>query len=215
MQLPDLEITCIMSRSERYIPPSDEELQRLRELEEFAKQCDQQREELLRTALKQLNTTDLVELTLRVAQESKPCEWMLEQELLLDKPISLLVHDIEVAIDMATKVDERRLNDDFEYDWRAYEAVRRGLSQLVEKDGIEEAKALAVQLIEKGSYQIDCSDEGLMQDQIENCLRLVIAAVAGTSGGREWGWKCCDTTAPDFFARQELIELAGAERRQA
>ena len=103
MQLPDLEITCIMSRSERYIPPSDEELQRLRELEEFAKQCDQQREELLRTALKQLNTTDLVELTLRVAQESKPCEWMLEQELLLDKPISLLVHDIEVAIDMATK----------------------------------------------------------------------------------------------------------------
>ena len=73
-----------------------------------------------------------------------------------------------------------------------------------------------MQLIEKGSYQIDCSDEGLMQDQIENCLRLVIAAVAGTSGGREWRrWKCCDTTAPDFFANEKLIELAGAERRQA
>jgi hypothetical protein len=197
-----------MSRSERYIPPSDEELQRLRELEEFAKQCDQQREELLRTALKKLKKADLVEVTLRVAQEGKPCEWKLEQEVLLDKPVILLAHDIEVAIDIATKVDERRLNYNFEYDWRAYEAVRRGLSQLIQKDGIEEAKALAVKLIEKGSYQIDCSDEGLMQDEIENCLRPVIAAVAGTSSGREWALKMLRHDSSGFLCEQELNELA-------
>jgi hypothetical protein len=204
-----------MSRSERYIPPSDEELQRLRDLEAFAKRCNQQREALLRTALKKLKKTDLVEVTLRVAQESKPCEWKLEQELLLDKPISLLVHDIEFAIDIATKVDKRRLNHNFAYDWRAYEAVRRGLSQLVQIDGIEEAKALAVKLIEKGSYQIDCSDEGLMQDQIENCLRRVIAAVAGTSGGREWALEMLRHDSSGCLCEQELIELASAEHRQA
>ncbi len=202
-----------MSRRERYIPPSDAELQRLRELEEVAKQCDHQREALLRTALKKLKKADLVEVILRVAQESKPCEWKLEQEILLDKPVNLLVHDIEVAIDVATKVDERRLNYNFEYDWRAYEAVRRGLSQLIQKDGIEEAKSLAVKLTEKGSYQIDCSDEGLMQDEIENCLRPVIAAVAGTSGGREWALAMLRHDSSGFLCEQETkrVGMQGTE----
>jgi hypothetical protein len=203
-----------MSRSGRYIPPSDEELQRLRELEECAKQCDRQREAPLRTTPKKLKKADLVELTLRVARKSRPCEWKLEQELLLDKPISLLVHDIEVAIDMATKVGERRLNDNFGCDWRAYDAVRRGLSQLIEKDGLQEAKALAVKLIERGSWQIECSDEGLMRDEIENCLRPVIAAVAETSGDWEWALEMLRYESSGFLCAQELDELAGAERRE-
>ena len=95
-----------MSRSERYIPPSDEELLRMQQSIEAAKQFDHQREELLRRALKKLKKVDLVEVTLRVAQEGKASEWMLEQEVGLDKPVDLLVHDIEVAIDIATKVDQ-------------------------------------------------------------------------------------------------------------
>jgi hypothetical protein len=110
-----------MSRSERFIPPSDEELQRLRQSIEAAKQFDHQREELLRKALKKLKKVDLVELALRVAQEGNPCQWILEQEVGLDKPVDLFVHDIEVAIDVATKVDEQRLNYNFDFDRRAYD----------------------------------------------------------------------------------------------
>ena len=42
--------------------------------------------------------------------------------------------------------------------------------------------------MDKGSYQIECSDEGLMHEKIESCLRPVIAA-AKSSGGREWALK--------------------------
>ena len=113
-----------MSRSERYIPPSDEELQRLRLSIEAAKQFDHQREELHRTALKKFKRVDLVELTLRVAQQGKESQWTLEQEVGLEKPVDLLVHDVEVAIDQATQVDERQLNYNFEFSWRAYDAGR-------------------------------------------------------------------------------------------
>ena len=174
-----------MSRSERYIPPSKEQLERRRQSIEAAKRCDQQRMELLRASLKKIKKVDLVEITLRLAQESKASEWMLEQEVGLDKPAALLVHDIEVAIDIATKVDESRLNYNFDYDHRAYEAIRRGLLQLIQKNAIDEAKNVALKLMDKGSYQVECSDEGLMHEEIESCLRPVIAA-AKSSGGREW-----------------------------
>lgn len=199
-----------MSRSERYIPPSDEELERQRQSIEAAKRCDVEREELLRVALDKMKNADLVELTLRVAQESKASGWMLEQEVGLDKPIDVLVNDVAVAIDIATKVDEQRMNYNFEYDWRAYEAIQRGLSQLIQKGEIEEAKALALKLMQQGSYQIECSDEGLMQEEIENCLRPVISAVADSSGGGEWVREMLRHDGTGCICQQEL---AGAIHR--
>jgi hypothetical protein len=198
-----------MSRSERYIPPSKEKLERQLQSIEAAKRCDRQREELLRARLKKMKKLDLVELTLCVAQEGKAYEWMLEQEVGLDKPVDLLVHDVEVAIDLATRVDERRLNYNFAYDSRAYDAVCRGLSQLIHKGGLEEAKALALKLMEKGSFQIECSDEGLMQEEIEDCLRPVIAAVAKSSGGREWAREMLQHDRIGCLCRRNLTELAG------
>jgi hypothetical protein len=198
-----------MSRSERYIPPSDEELERLRQAQEAAEQFDRDRLELIRSTLKRIKKTDLVELTLRISQEEKASQWKLENEIALDKPIDLLVHDVEVAINIATKVDELRLNYNFDYDWRAYEAVRRGLLQLLQKNAIEEAKSLALKLMDKGSYQIECSDEGLMQQEIESCLRPVIAAVAESSGSREWALEMIQNDRMRCVCEQDLTELAG------
>lgn len=198
-----------MSRSERYIPPSAEELRRLQRSIEAKKRFDQDREELLRATLKRTKKVDLVELTLRIAQREKASEWMLEQEVGLDKPVDLLVHDIEIAIDIATKVDEQRLNYNFEYDWRAYDAVRRGLSQLIEKNRLGESKCLALKLMDKGSYQIECTDEGMMQEDIESCFRLVISAVAGSPGGREWALEMLHRDRIRFLCERELTELAG------
>ena len=36
---------------------------------------------------------------------------------------------------------------------------------------------LSVELMHKGSYQVECSDEGLMTDDIQECLLPVIKAV--------------------------------------
>jgi hypothetical protein len=201
-----------MSRSERYIPPSADELKRIRQTIEAKRQFDRERVELLRAMLMRIKKADLVELTLRIAQEEKASEWMLERELDLVKPIDLLVHDVEAAIEIATKVDELRLNYNFSYDWRAYEAIRRGLAQLIQKDAIEEAKCLALQLMDKRSYQIECSDEGLMLDEIESCMRPVIAAVAELSGGREWALEILQHDRMRFVCEQELTELAGISR---
>ena len=93
-----------MSRSERYIPPSDEELERLRQAQEAAEQFDRDRLELLRLKLKRIEKADLVELTLSISQEEKASQWKLENEIAVDKPIGLLVHDVEVALNIATKV---------------------------------------------------------------------------------------------------------------
>jgi hypothetical protein len=43
-----------VTRSEKYIPPSDEELERWRQASEAAKRFDVEREELLRAALKKM-----------------------------------------------------------------------------------------------------------------------------------------------------------------
>ncbi len=199
-----------MSRSERYIVPSDEELERWQEAAAAAREFDREREELLRAALKKRKKADLVEVALRIAQQNKANQWLLEQVVGLDKPVKLLVHDVEVAIETATRVDEREreLNRNPAIDWPAYDAVQRGLSQLVRKSEIEPAKALALKLMRKGSYQMECSDEGLMQEQIENCLRPVISAVAASPGGSDWAREMlrCDRTG--CICRQELTERA-------
>jgi hypothetical protein len=197
-----------MSRSERYIAPSAKELERWRQAAAAAKQFDCEREELLRAALKKLKKADLVEVALRIAQQDKASQWLLEQEVGLDKPVNLLVHDIEVAIEVATRVDEARINYNFAFDRRAYEAVRHGLSQLIQKEKIEEAKGLALKLMRKGSYQIECSDEGLMQEEIETCLRPVISAVAASSGDRDWAREMLRGDGTGCICRQELTELA-------
>jgi hypothetical protein len=203
-----------MSRSERYIPPTAEELARMQRAEEAARQFDQDRQTLLRVALVQSKKVDLIELLLRLAEEEKSCSWILERELDVDKPIALLVHDVEAAIKLATKVDELRLNYSFDHDWRAYEAIQFGLAQLIEKNALDEAKTLALKLMRAGSHQIECSDEGSMREEIENCLRLVIAAVAGASDARDWAQEMHSGDRVGFLCESELKELAGLANRR-
>jgi hypothetical protein len=198
-----------MSRSERYIPPTAEELERMQQAEEAARQLDQDRLNSLRVALKRRTIVEIIELVLRLAGEEKSCTWALERVLGLDKPIALIVHDVEVAIKLATKVDELQLNHNFDYDWQAYEAIQVGLVQLIEKNALDEAKALALKLMCAGSYQIECSDEGLMREEIEGCLRPVIAAVAGTSDARDWALEMHSRDRVGFPRELELKKLAG------
>ena len=83
---------------------------------------------------------------------------------------------------------------------------------MIEKNRIEEAKALALKVMDKGSYQIECSDEGMMQEEIESCLRIVISAVAGSVDGREWALEMLHHDRMGYLCERELTELAGPIR---
>jgi hypothetical protein len=205
----------VMSRSERYIPPTIKELERMQHTREAARQFERDRLELFRIALKRRKKVELTEFVLRMAQDEMACAWLLEQELNMDKPVALLVHDVEAAIRVATRVDELRVNYNVYYDWRAYEAIQFGLSQLIEKDAIDEAKYLALTLMRAGSYQIECSDEGLMQEAIESCLRLVISALWEHPDARIWALEMLAHDRVGCLCERELREMAGQLDRRS
>ena len=202
-----------MARSERYIPLSEKELERLRRAREAAEQCDRDRLDLFRRTLGNAKKADIIEVALRMAVEEKACEWLLENELDLEKPVHLLVNDIGVAIDIATKVDELRHNYNFSYDSRAYEAICRGLKKLIQKNEIDEAKTIALTLMKKASHQISCSDEGLMKDEIESCLLPVILAVADSPAGGQWALEMLACDWSSCLCTKELIEISKQVRK--
>jgi len=77
------------------------------------------------------------------------------------------------AIFDATEFDERDCNSNFDYDFRAYRTVQRNLGLLVGAGHWREAMELAVELMRWGSEQICASDEGLMAEEIGDCVRVV------------------------------------------
>ena len=69
------------------------------------------------------------------------------------------------------------INYNFDYDHDAYEEVERNLRRLVEEGHLRPAMELSLELMDKGSYQVEMSDEGLMTDEIEECLGAVLEAL--------------------------------------
>src|SRR5262249_43326739 len=81
------------------------------------------------------------------------------------------------AISDATAFDERDINRNFAYDYEAYAEVKRNLGRLIASGQLRLAMQLALELMKHGSYQVEMSDEGLMTDDIEDCLKVVIGSL--------------------------------------
>ncbi len=81
------------------------------------------------------------------------------------------------AIADATDFDEREINYNFDYDYAAYGEVKRNLGRLIELGQLRLAVELSLELMSQGSYQVEMSDEGLMTDEIEECLQVVVEAL--------------------------------------
>jgi hypothetical protein len=95
----------------------------------------------------------------------------------VETPPEALVQDTRQAIAEATAYDEREINYNFDYDYAAYQTVEENLKKLIKAGDLESAMDLALTLMKSGSEQVEMSDEGLMTDDIEDCLRAVIKAV--------------------------------------
>ena len=166
--------------------------------------------ELIRSALSKCKKADLVDYLVEFSKEHLEVRRELEARLKIEKPVSLVVNDIESAIALATDFDERRMNYNFDYDHESYEAVEKGFKKLIEHGELEEAKRLSLELIKRGSYQVACSDEGLMTYEIEDCLKPVIKAVkrAGGEQAKQWAAEMTRADEVGFICDEELEKLA-------
>lgn len=143
---------------------------------------------LIEVALRKKTKPDLIALLTRMARQHDEACRELEAKLSIDKPVDLLLADVAAAIDRATDFDERMHNYNFDVDWQAYEDVKQGLVKLIELGQLDNVKSLALDLMKRGTHQVECSDEGLMSDDLENCLKPVIRAVQATDAAQAKSW---------------------------
>jgi hypothetical protein len=95
----------------------------------------------------------------------------------VEPPHEELVAQTRQAIVDATDFDERQINYNFDYDYRAYETVARNFGRLIKAGQLEQAMELSLELMRCGSCQVEMSDEGLMTEDVEACLEAVLRAV--------------------------------------
>ena len=81
------------------------------------------------------------------------------------------------AIRDATDFGEREINYNFDYDCEANDEVTRNFCRPVDLGKLHFAMELSLEPMKVGSYQVEMSDEGLMTDDIEECLMVVIKAL--------------------------------------
>jgi hypothetical protein len=130
--------------------------------------------ERLRKALGKRAKGELIDVLVEFAREDRGILRRLDARFALKAPPKELVVATRQAIADATDFDERDINRNFSCDYEAYSAVKRNLGRLIDLGQLRLAMTLSLELMEKGSCQVEMSDEGLMTEDIEECLQVVI-----------------------------------------
>lgn len=122
-----------------------------------------------------------------------------------------LVAATRQAIADATAFDPRDSNRNFAYDYEAYAAVKRNVGCLIDAGQLPLAMQLALELMKHGSRQVEMSDEGLMTEDIEDCLSVVLKTLpkCDVPANEVTAW-CSGMLASDrvgFIAREPLESL--------
>ncbi len=131
----------------------------------------------LRRALTRRKKAELVDVLLELAQADRGVLRQLTTRFDVAAPQGELVAATRQAIADATDFDERDVNRNFDYDHEAYGEVKRNLGRLIAAGQLRLAMQLALELMKQGSRQVEMSDEGLMTEEIEDCLSIVLATL--------------------------------------
>ena len=131
----------------------------------------------LARALAKLKKVELIDVIVEIARADRGIMRQLEMQFSVEAPPKELVAETRQAIVDATDFDERSINYNFDYDYKAYSTIKRDFGRLIELGHLREVMKLSLELIKQGSYQVEMSDEGLMTDDIEACLQVVIRAL--------------------------------------
>ena len=143
----------------------------------------------LRKALTRQTKAELVNALLELAQEDRGVLRQLTARFEVAAEPDELVAATRQAIADASDFDERDINRNFDYDYEAYEEVKRNLGRLIASGQLRSAMQLSLELMKDGSYQVEMSDEGLMTGDIEDCLSVVLKPL-----------KHCDLPADEVIA---------------
>lgn len=170
----------------------------------------------LRQALCRRKKAELVEVLLELAQTDRGVLRHLMARWEVAATAEELVAATRQAIADATHFDKRDINRNFAYDYQAYGEVKRNLSRLIAGGELRLAMTLALELMKQGSYQVEMSDEGLMTEDIEDCLNVVVQELRqGKLPAEEVIAWCATMRAQDrvgFIARESL-ESMGTQHR--
>jgi hypothetical protein len=165
----------------------------------------------LRRALSRRKKAELVDTLLELAQADRGVLRQLTARFDVAAAPDELVAATQQAIADATAFDERDINRNFAYDYVAYGEVKRNLGRLIDAGQLPLAMGLAQGLMKQGSYQVEMSDEGLMTQDIEDCLDVVLKALAKSDLPAAeviaWCTAMLDTDRVGFIAREPLQSL--------
>src|SRR3954469_1788590 len=131
----------------------------------------------LRQALTRRKKAELVDVLVELAEADRGVLRQLTARFDGATAPEDLVAATRQAIADATDFDERDISRNFDYDAEAYGEVKRNLGRLIASGQLRLAMPLALELMKRGSYQVEMSDEGLMTEDIEDCLNVVLEAL--------------------------------------
>jgi hypothetical protein len=132
----------------------------------------------LRQALTRRKKAELVNVLLELAQADRAILRQLMARFEVAAAPDELIVATRQAIADATDFDERDINRNFDYDYEAYHEVKRNLSRLIDLGQLRTAMQLALELMTQGSHQVEMSDEGMMTEDIQDCLSVVLKTLA-------------------------------------
>jgi hypothetical protein len=165
----------------------------------------------LRQALSRRKKAELVDALLELARADRGVLRQLTARFDVAATPDELVAATRQAIADATDFDERDINRNFDYDYEAYRDVKRNLGLLIAAGHLRLAMQLALELMKEGSHQVEMSDEGMMTQDIEECLSVVLKALkkCDLPGAEIITW-CSATLDQDrvgFIAREPLQSM--------
>lgn len=165
----------------------------------------------LRKALTARSKAELVNVLLELAQVDRKILRQLTARFEVTPAPTELIAATRRAIGDATDFDEREINHNFDYDYDAYDEVKRNLGRLIASGQLRQAMQLSLELMKDGSYQVEMSDEGLMTDDIEDCLSVVLQTLKKcdlpAEDVVEWCSAMLDKDRVKFIARKQLEAL--------
>jgi hypothetical protein len=165
----------------------------------------------LHRALCRRKKAELVDTLLELAQADRRVLRQLTARFDVAAAPDELVAATQQAITDATAFDRRDINRNFAYDYEAYGEVKRNLGRLIDEGQLPVAMRLARELMKQGSYQVEMSDEGLMAQDIEGCLDVVLKALEKcdlpATEVIAWCSAMLDEDRVGFIARESLQSL--------
>ncbi len=165
----------------------------------------------LRRALTRRTKAELVDVLMDLAEVDRGVLRQLSARFDVAAAPDELIVATRQAIADATHFDERDINSNFDYDDQAYAEVKRNLTRLIGAGQLRQAMSLALELMKRGSDQVEMSDEGLMAEDIETCLNVVLEALRRcdlpAAEAIAWCSAMLDNDRVGFIARKTLEAL--------